>query len=57
MVEFFTTMMGRKFYEADVPRMVRALEKIAIELKRANDLAEGKHGRRDEADIDPPQAP
>ena len=51
-------MMGRKFYEGDVPRLVRAMEKIAVELKRANDIAEGKDGRRTaETDNDPPQAP
>ena len=50
-------MMGRKFYDGDVPRLVRALEKIAAEMKRANDIAEGKHGRSNEADLDSPQAP
>jgi len=32
--QFFRTMMGRKFYEADVPRLVRALERIAIVLEK-----------------------
>jgi hypothetical protein len=55
MTEFFATMMGRKFYEGDVPRLVRALEKIAAEMKRANDIAEGKsNDRRDQADLDSP---
>lgn len=27
--EFFQTPMGRKFYEADVPRIAKALEKLA----------------------------
>jgi hypothetical protein len=38
--EFFQTIMGRKFYEADVPRIAKALENIAVELKRSNDLKE-----------------
>ncbi len=38
--EFFQTVMGHKFYEADVPRIARALESIAVEMKRANDLEE-----------------
>lgn len=31
--EFFQTMMGRKFYEADVPRIAKALERIAAALE------------------------
>jgi hypothetical protein len=37
---FFQTIMGKKFYEGDVPKIVRALEKIGKELERANDLKE-----------------
>lgn len=33
MTEFFKTLMGRKFYEADVPRLVNALERIADALE------------------------
>ena len=29
MVQFCQSIMGRKFYDGDVPRMIRALEKIA----------------------------
>jgi len=43
--EFFQTGMGRKFYDGDVPRIVEALQNIAKELKRANDL---KDKERDE---------
>jgi hypothetical protein len=32
--------MGRIFYETHIPRLVEALETIAAELKRANDLKE-----------------
>ena len=38
--EFFQTMMGRKFYEADVPRIAVALERIADALEKQNALAE-----------------
>jgi len=45
-VEFFQTVMGRRFYEHDVPRMADAMESIAKELKRSNDL---KDKEREEA--------
>ena len=32
MPEFFQTNMGRKFFEADVPRAIKALENIAERL-------------------------
>ena len=35
-IEFFNTMMGRKFYEADVPRITKALERIADALENQN---------------------
>jgi hypothetical protein len=31
--EFFQTIMGRKFYDADVPRIAKALERIAAALE------------------------
>ena len=34
--EFFQTRMGQKFYEADVPRMIKALERIADALEVGN---------------------
>ena len=33
MVELHNTLMGRKFYEADIPRIAKALERIAIALE------------------------
>ena len=42
---FFKTMMGAKFYQADVPRLVKALEKIAEELEKANKLKEKEGGK------------
>lgn len=47
MSDFYKTMMGGKFYAADVPRIASALERIATELRRANDLAEAKAGKRE----------
>lgn len=32
--EFFQTIMGRKFYDSDVPSILRALERIASALER-----------------------
>ena len=34
MPDFFLTVMGRKFYEADVPRIAKALERIAGALEK-----------------------
>ena len=34
MNEFYQTLMGRKFYEADIPRIVKSLERIAIALEK-----------------------
>lgn len=33
--EFFQTLMGRKFYEHDVPELVRQLKRIADALEAA----------------------
>jgi len=38
--EFFQTRMGQTFYEGTVPKMARAIEDVAKELKRQNDLKE-----------------
>lgn len=40
MDEFFKTLMGKRFFEGQVPQVVTALKDIAKELKRANDLKE-----------------
>jgi hypothetical protein len=34
--------MGRKFYDADVPQLVKVLERIATQLERKNKLDEKK---------------
>lgn len=35
MPEFFQTIMGKKFYEGDVPRIAKALETIARKMEDA----------------------
>jgi hypothetical protein len=40
--EFFQTGMGRKFYEADVPRIAKGIERLAAALEKANELEEAK---------------
>lgn len=40
MMEFFKTIMGKRFFEGHVPQLVKHLGDIAVELKRANDLKE-----------------
>ena len=42
MSEYFRTGMGRKFYEADVPKLVSVLERIATQMERKNKLEEKK---------------
>jgi len=49
MPEFFQTMMGRQFYEGTVPRIAKALEDIAFELKRQNKLKEEQNGKEDDS--------
>jgi len=36
MPQFHETGYGRKFFEADLPRLVRALERIATQLEANN---------------------
>lgn len=52
MTEFFQTIMGKKFYERDVPKITNALEDIAKELKRANDLKELELRHKIREDLD-----
>jgi hypothetical protein len=40
MSEFFRTAMGRKFYDADIPQLVKVLEKIATQMDKKNKLEE-----------------
>ena len=38
MRDFYRTIAGRRFFDSDIPDLVRTLKEIAIELKSANDL-------------------
>lgn len=38
--EFFQTGMGRKFYEADVPRIAKGIERLAAAIEKQNELTE-----------------
>jgi len=42
MSEFFRSQMGRKFYDTDVPRLVKVLERIAMQMEKQNILEEKK---------------
>lgn len=36
MLQFFETMMGRDFYQGNIPKLIKALVKIADELEKLN---------------------
>jgi len=57
MPEFFQTNMGRKFFESDVPRAIKALEGIAERLKTNQKYAEYEHALRFIAAQDPDWEP
>ena len=40
MTEFYRTMMGKKFFEGDLPRLIRVLERIADQNDSIDSLAE-----------------
>ncbi|MED3552520.1 hypothetical protein [Cytobacillus praedii] len=40
MPHFHETVLGRRFFEGQLPQFLNHLETIATELKRANDLKE-----------------
>jgi hypothetical protein len=42
MSEFFRSQMGRKFYDGDVPQLVKVLERIANQMEKQNILEEKK---------------
>lgn len=39
-MKFSQTVIGRRFFEGQLPRLIQALEKVGDELERANDLKE-----------------
>ena len=47
MVQFFQTMIGRTFYEAHVPQLIKAVRQLAEELKRYNDAREEEKRKED----------
>lgn len=51
-ISFHETIMGKKFYEGTLPRLIKAIEENTKEMKRANDLKEIELGvtRNEEAD-------
>ena len=40
--EFFQTMMGRKFYEYDVPEIAKSLKRIATALEKINEIKDNR---------------
>ena len=42
-VRFDETPRGRKFFEGQLPQLIKAIEENTAELKRANDLKEAEH--------------
>tara|TARA_R110000787_G_scaffold176239_3_gene288462 strand:+ start:689 stop:856 length:168 start_codon:yes stop_codon:yes gene_type:complete len=38
--EFHKTIMGKKYYERDLPRLIESNQELAKQLKRQNDLNE-----------------
>lgn len=47
MPEFFQTMMGKKFYESDMPKLIKSLDKIATQMERLNDNLEKMNSSTD----------
>lgn len=43
-MEFYQTGYGKKFFESDLPKLVKALEKVGNELEKQNAYAENLMG-------------
>ena len=41
-MKLFQTLMGKKFYERDIPKLVTAVERMAVQLQRMNDAKQVK---------------
>lgn len=39
-INFHETVMGRRFFEGQLPALIKAIEANTAEMKRANDLKE-----------------
>jgi len=50
MQDFYRTAAGRKFYDADIPKLTKVLERIADQMEKSNHLEE-KRFRLDEKRI------
>ncbi|MCM3479298.1 hypothetical protein [Caldibacillus thermoamylovorans] len=46
MPQFYETGNGKRFLEGQLPQLLNALDTIAHELRRQNDITEGKHIKR-----------
>lgn len=44
-LEFFQTVMGHKFYRADVPQIAESLDRIATALEKLVEVEEFKKGK------------
>lgn len=40
MTKFFETIMGRRFFEGQLPKLITNLDRIATALEKANELKE-----------------
>jgi hypothetical protein len=38
MIEFIRTITGKRFFDAQLPRLIQALERIADALEKANEI-------------------
>ena len=51
MIEFHNTVLGRHFYEHDVPALIKAINDLAKELRRFNDANDyAKHKSLEDSD-------
>ena len=41
-MEFHQTSQGKRFYDSDLPRLAKALERIAAALEKSNEMQEKK---------------
>jgi len=42
MIEFIRTITGKRFFDAQLPRLIQALERIADALEKQNEEKENK---------------
>ena len=39
--QFFQTQMGHKYYQSDLPRQIKAMNRLAEAIEKQNELADG----------------